>query len=191
MKKSFLFISLLMMLIACGGKKTESADNATVETTVTADSRDATYVKAKEDIVGCINALYAAAAKNEADIDGRFACDAWRSMVAAVEEKDAQVGEIGFFNEDYWTEMQDSNPDDLKVSDIKFEQLDVEKGTALVDFMLYSSIQTIHRQFAFCHEDGDWRVHDIIRFYNVSDGVETFSSLLNDMQNYVNEPIDE
>ena len=190
MKKFFLFISLLLMLLACGGKKAESADNATVETTATADSTDAMDVKAKEEIIGCINALYASAAKNEAGIDGRFACEAWRSMVAAVEEKDAKVAEIGFFNEDYWTEMQDSNPDDLEARDIKFEQLDVEKGTALVDFMLYSSIQTIHRQFAFCREDGDWRVHDIIRFYDDSNGKETSSSLLDEMRSYVNEPLD-
>ena len=179
-----MIISALMMLLACGGKKT-TADNTDASTD------DSTTVKAKEEIIGCINALYAAAAKNEGDIDGRFACDDWRSMVAAVEKKDAHVEEIGFFNEDYWTEMQDNNPNDLEARDIKFEQLDVEKGTALVDFMLYSSVQTIHRKFAFCREDGNWRVHDIIKLYKDPDGKETSNSLMESMRSYVNEPLDE
>ena len=184
MKKSILMISILLMLLACGGKKTtgEKADAA---------PDDSTAVKAKEAIVDRINALYAAAAKNEAGLDGKFACHTWRNMVAAVEKKDANVAEIGFFNEDYWTEMQDSNPDDLEARDIKFEQLDVEKGTALVDFVLHSSVQTVHRKFAFCREDGNWRVHDIIQFNDDSDGKETSSSLLDAMRSYVNEPLEE
>ena len=43
------------------------------------------------------------------------------------------------------------NPDDLKARDIQFEQLDVEKGTAMVSFILHSSVQTIHQKFTFCH----------------------------------------
>ena len=184
MKKSILMISILLMLLACGGKKTtgEKADAA---------PDDSTAVKAKEAIVDRINALYAAAAKNEAGLDGKFACHTWRNMVAAVEKKDANVAEIGFFNEDYWTEMQDSNPDDLEARDIKFEQLDVEKGTALVDFVLHSSVQTVHRKFAFCREDGNWRVHDIIQFNGDSEGKETSSSLLDAMRTYVDEPLEE
>ena len=43
--------------------------------------------------------------------------------------------------------MQDDNPDDFEVRDIKFLQMDVENGTALVDFVLWSSIQTVHQKF--------------------------------------------
>jgi len=145
-------------------------------------------VKAKEDIAGIIKELYAAAAQNASDIDQRFACHAWRDTVAAVEKKDANLPEIGFFNDDYWTMMQDSNPSDLEARDIKFEDLDVEKGIALVDYTLYSSVQTVHQKLKFCREDGDWRVHDIIRFYNDSDGKEVQSSLMESMQNYLAEP---
>lgn len=180
MRKSILFISALLMLLACGGKKTQ-AENANA---VVADSTD---TKAKEEIVGIINKLYAAAAKNEADIDGRFACHAWRDMVAAVNEKDAQVEEIGFFNDDYWTQMQDSNPDYFEVRDIKFEQLDEKKGMAMVNFILYSTVQTVHQKFAFCREDGEWRVHDIIRFYDDADGKESSFSFMEAMQNYLDE----
>ena len=119
MRKIILLISaLLLMLSACAGKKaqTESTDAAVI---------DSTIVLTQEEIVGLIKELYAAAAKNEGDIDGRFACHAWRDTVAAVEAKDAHLEEIGFFNDDYWTEMQDSNPDDLEAREIKFEQLDV------------------------------------------------------------------
>ena len=112
MRKSILFISALLMLIACGGKKTQ---------TESADADDSTEVEAKEEIVGLINDLYAAAAQNAGDIDRRFACREWREMVAAVEEKDTHVAEIGFFNEDYWTMMQDFNPDDLEARNIQFE----------------------------------------------------------------------
>lgn len=181
MRKSIMFISVLLMLSACGGKKTqaESAD---------ADVTDSTDVKAKEEIVGIINELYVAASQNAGDIDGRFACHAWRDTVAAVEAKDAHLAEIGFFNDDYWTEMQDSNPDDLEARDIQFEQLDVEKGRATVSFILHSSVQTVHQKFTFCREDGDWRVHDIIRFYNGPDGKEDSFSFMESMQKYLNEP---
>lgn len=181
MKKNILWIAtMLLMLSACGGKnnQTESTD-----TTVA----DSTEVKAKESIIGLINGLYAAAGQNEADIDGRFACHAWRDMVAAVNEKDSQVAEIGFFNEDYWTMMQDSNPDDLEARDIQFENLDVEKGTATVSFMLYSSVQTVHMKFCFCREDGDWRVHDIVQFYDDPDDKEASFSYMESMHNYLSE----
>ncbi len=45
--------------------------------------------------------------------------------------------------------MQDTNPDYFEVRDVKFEELDVEKGTALVDFVLWSSIQTVREGGGF------------------------------------------
>ena len=188
MRKTFVFV-LGMMLLTVGftgckyfkpldgpGMERDSADIAAM---------DSLAMKAKGDIAERIKELYAAAAQNASDIDQRFACHAWRDMVAAVEKKDADLEEIGFFNDDYWTMMQDSNPSDLEARDIKFEQLDVEQGTALVDYILYSSVQTIHQKLRFCREDGDWRVHDIIRFYNDSDGKEVESSLMESMKNYL------
>ena len=184
MRKSILIISALMMLSACGGKKvqTESTDIAVA---------DSSAVKAKEEIVVLIEELYAAAARNAEDIDQRFACHEWRNLVARVEEVDSKLAEIGFFNDDYWTMMQDGNPDDLKALDIQFEQLDVEKGTATVSFILNSSVQTVHQKFAFCREDGDWRVHDIIRFYDAPDGKEASFSFMESMQSYLNETQEE
>ena len=161
------------------GMERDSADIAAL---------DSMTVKAKEDIAGIIKELYAAAAQNESDIDQRFACHAWRDTVAAVEKKDANVPEIGFFNDDYWTMMQDDNPSDLEARDIKFEELNVERGTALVDYTLYSSVQTIHQKLRFCREDGDWRVHDIVRFYDDSDGKEVPTSLMESMRSYLSEP---
>lgn len=188
MKKTFLIISALMMLMACGGKnaKTESTEGTETEATETA-ATDSTAVSAQEEVTGVINKLYAAAVKNEADIDSRFACHEWCEMVAAVNEKDSQEAEIGFFNDDYWTEMQDDNPDDLEARDIKFEKLDDKEGTALVDFTLYSSVQTVHMKFCFCRDDGKWRVHDIIRFYPDEDGKETSYSLMEAMREYLGE----
>ena len=184
MRKSILMISAMMMLLACGGKKaqTESTDAADADTTV---------AFAQADMVDLIRDLYAAAAKNEGDIDGRFACHEWRDMVAAVEEKDSHLAEIGFFNDDYWTQMQDSNPDDLSVPYINFEQLDVEKGRALVSFFLHSSIQDVHQKFEFCHDEGNWRVHNIIRYYDDADGKEEECNLLESMRSYLAEPLEE
>lgn len=182
MKKLLFALMVLCALpLSAFGAKNTQAGSADV---TIADSKEE---KAKEIIVGLINELYAAAAQNAGDIDERFACHAWRDMVAAVNEKDAQLEEIGFFNDDYWTMMQDANPDDLKARDIQFEQLDVEKGTATVSFILHSSIQTIHQKFTFCREDGDWRVHDIIRFYNDPDDYEASFSFMKSMQSYLNE----
>lgn len=147
--------------------------------------RDTTEVKAMDEITGKMKELYAAAAQNAPDIDSRFACHTWRDMVAAVEAKDADVEEIGFFNDDYWTMMQDDNPEDLEARNISFMELDVKKGTALVDYELWSSVQTIHQRFRFCCEDGEWRVHDIIRFYQDADGKETAHSLMEAMQAYL------
>ena len=194
MRKSILFISALLIFLACGGKKiqTESTD-AAVPDSVKQQGRvnDSTAILTQEEMTGLIKELYASAAKNEADIDGRFACHVWRKMVAAVEEKDSRVAEIGFFNDDYWTMMQDSNPDDLEARDIQFEQLDVEKGKALVSFILHSSVQTVHQKFEFCHEDGNWRVHNIIRYFNGPDGKEEESNFLEAMRSYLGEPLEE
>jgi len=184
MRKSIFMLFALLMLLACGGKKTETESAIAAAT-------DSTEIVAQEEITGLIKELYAAAAKNEGDIDQRYACHTWREMVAAVEEKDSQVAEIGFFDDDYWTMMQDANPDDLEARDIQIEQLDVEKGTAMVSFTLHSSVQTIHQKFEFCHEDGSWRVHNIIRYYNGPDGQEEESNLMDAMQSYLDEPLEE
>ncbi|MBR5657098.1 MAG: hypothetical protein IKW98_10555 [Prevotella sp.] len=195
MKKTPLFITaLLLMLSACGGQKPqeEKVETAVADTAATASvATDSTALKAKAEIVGIINKLYAAASKNEGDIDGRFACHVWRDTVDAVNAKDAQLEEIGFFNDDYWTMMQDSNPDDLEARDIQFEQLDVAKGRALVDFVLHSSIQTVHMKFLFCRDDADWRVHDIIRFFDDIDGTESSFSFMKSMQGYLSKPLEE
>ena len=103
MRKSILMIAAVMMLMACGGKKaqTESADT-------TADM-DSTVILAQEEMTGLIRELYAAEAKNEEGIDQLYACHSWRKMVAAVEEKDSHVAEIGFFNENYWWRLATSS----------------------------------------------------------------------------------
>ena len=146
--------------------------------------------KAKEEIVGHIKELYAGTDRI-GESNERFACHSWWETVAAVDKKDADLEEIGFFNDDLWTQMQDSNPDDFEVRDIKFQQLDVEKGTALVDFVLWSSIQTVHQKFELCREDGDWRIHNIIRYRTDSDGKEVELDMMKEMRNYLAEPGEE
>ena len=192
MKERTLLLSVLalLMLCACGGKSGQTGnadavapDGAKEDGIVSRSAEE----KAKERIAGIINDLYDAAAHNAGDIDARFACHAWREMVAAVEEKDARQAEIGFFNDDYWTMMQDSNPSDLEARDILFEELNVERGTALVDYTLYSSVQTVHQKLRFCREDGDWRVHDIIRFYDDPDDKEATFSFMDSMRSYLAE----
>ncbi len=177
MRKSIIAITALLMLFACGGKQGQTKH---------ADAKDLADENPKEEIKALIQDLYAAAARNEGEIDQRFACREWRNMVAAVEKKDEQVEEIGFFNEDYWTQMQDTNPDDLEAREIKFEELDAEEGTALVDFILDSSVQTIHLQLAFCRDDGEWRVHDIISFYLDENAHEDSFSYMEAMRDYLN-----
>ena len=146
--------------------------------------------KAKEAIVGCIKELYAGTDRI-GESNERFACHSWWEMVEAVDKKDADLEEIGFFNDDLWTQMQDSNPDEFEVRDIKFQQMDVEKGTALVDFVLWSSIQTVHQKFELCREDGDWRIHNIIRYRTDSDGKEVEVDMMKEMRNYLAEPQEE
>ena len=184
MRRSVLMISSLIMLMACGGKKaqTESSEAA---------NNDSTVILAQEEMTGLIKELYAAEAKNEGDVDQLYACHTWQKMVAAVEEKDSHVAEIGFFNDNYWTQMQDCNPSDLEVRDIKFEQLDVEKGRAMVSFLLHSSVQDIRQKFEFCHEDGNWRVHNIIRYFQDANGKEEESNLMEGMRSYLDEPLEE
>jgi hypothetical protein len=170
--------------MACGGKKAQTESSEAVD-------NDSTAILAQEEMTGLIKELYAAKAKNEVGIDQLYACHTWRKMVAAVEEKDSHVAEIGFFNDDYWTQMQDSNPSDLEARDIKFEQLDVEKGRATVSFLLHSSVQVVRQKFEFCHEDGNWRVHNIIRYFQDVDGKEEESSLMEGMRSYLDEPLEE
>lgn len=185
MKKAFfsiVIVAVVATMVSCGSKKTQ---------TESADVADSTVILAQQEITGVIKELYAAEAKNETGIDQLYACHVWRKMVAAVEEKDSHVAEIGFFNENYWTQMQDSNPDNLEARDIQFEQLDVDKGRATVSFLLHSSVQDVRQKFEFCHEDGNWRVHNIIRYFKDSDGKEEESNLMKAMQSYIDEPQEE
>ena len=185
MKRLFIASMMLcaLLITACGGKKKQ------MESTDITDN-DSTAILAQEEMIGLIKDLYVAEAKGEVGIDELYACHMWRKMVAAVNEKDSHVAEIGFFNENYWTQMQDSNPEDLEARDIKFEQLDVEKGRATVSFLLHSSVQDVRQKFEFCHEDGNWRVHNIIRFKDV-DGKEEESNLMIGMRSYLDEPLEE
>ena len=184
--KSCVWIMLLVCVIAlasCNGQQKQvRADSPAMATD------DLKVEKAKEEIVGHIKELYAVIAQKKEESTEGFACHTWWNMVAAVDKKDASLEEIGFFNDDLWTQMQDDNPDDFEVRDIKFLQVDAEKGTALVDFVLWSSIQTIHQKFEFCREDGDWRVHNIIRCDTDADGKETEIDMMREMRKYLAEP---
>ena len=186
MKKLLLLMVLCAFASASCNSRQKQAQAA--NTDITTDNPK--VEKAKEDIVGHIKDLYAIIAQKKEGNTERFACHTWWNMVAEVEKKDADIEEIGFFNDDLWTQMQDDNPDDFEVRDIKFLQLDVEKGTALVDFVLWSSIQTVHQKFEFCSEDGDWRVHNIIRCDTDSDGKEVETDLMKEMRNYLAESQD-
>ena len=182
MSKKLLSIAIVAVaatMASCGNQTAKGGDN------------NSTVIMAQEEMTGLIKELYAAEAKNEGGIDQLYACHVWRKMVAAVNEKDSHVAEIGFFNDDYWTQMQDSNPADLEARDIKFEQLDVEKGRAVVSFILHSSVQTVCQKFEFCHEDGNWRVHNIISYFEDDDGKEEESNLMEGMQSYLDEPLEE
>ena len=143
---------------------------------------------AKEEIASCITQLYDAIAKRAEGGTTRFACKNWWKTVAEVEKKDQTAEEIGFFNDDLWTQMQDSNPDRFEVRDLKFLQFDEQKGTALVDFKLWSEVQTIHQRFEFCREDGAWRVHDIIRLFPNEDGSEDECDMMRSMTAYLDAP---
>ena len=47
--------------------------------------------------------------------------------------------------------------------------------------------RTIHQKLRFCHEDGDWRVHDIIRYNSDPDDKESTFSFMETMQSYLAE----
>ena len=142
---------------------------------------------AKEEIASEITQLYNAIAQRAEGGTNRFACKNWWKIVAEVEKKDETAEEIGFFNDDLWTQMQDDNPDRFEVRDLKFVKLDEKNGTALVDFKLWSVVQTIHQRFEFCREDGNWRVHNIIRFFPDENGNEEENDMMKAMTEYLNE----
>ena len=197
MKKSVLLVMLLLFTItmtSCNSRQKQSLEKRVIglDTTEVRASDDAVIadsaqVKAGDDILRLINDLYAAIGRKEESIDGRFACQAWCELVAAVKEKDSHLAEIGFFNEDYWTQMQDTNPDSFEICDAKFLQLDARKGVAVVDFVLHSTVQDVHAKFQFCRDDGDWRIHDIIWFFDDGTGKEEEIDLMEGMKNYLAE----
>ena len=173
----------LLMLSACGGEKKKQAEAD--------DAKLQKEMEAMESIVDHIEKLYETIAKHPERSLKRFACHTWWDAVEAVEERDAELEEIGFFNDDLWTQMQDTSPDEFEVRDVLFEELDVEEGTALVDFVLWSPIQTVHQKFRLCQEEGDWRVHDIIRINEYDDGDERQIDMLEAMTHYLAEPFEE
>lgn len=197
MKKSVLSILMLLCAVtmtSCNSRQKQPAeelvngvDSTEVKAMSDENNADSAQVKAGDDILGLINNIYAAIGRHEENIDGRFACHVWRDLVAAVEEKDSHMAEIGFFNEDYWTQMQDTNPDHFEIRDAKFLNLDAGKGTAVVDFVLHSTVQDVHTKFKFCREDGDWRVHDIIWFFDDGTGKEEEIDLMEGMKSYLSE----
>ena len=141
---------------------------------------------AKEIVTRRINCLYEALAQQETNVDGRFACRSWLDLRNACSQKD-DIDETGLFADDIWTWMQDTNPSDLEARNIRFVSLDTAKGTADVDFILHSSVQTVHLMFSFCCEDGDWRVHNITRFNKDVDGGEWTINFRQEMNNFLSE----
>ena len=181
MRKNVLVVLLLCAFtsVSCNSQQKQSQ---VAGTRVAADGP--MVDKAKDDIAGLVRELYATIAKKEDDIR-RFACQRWWNTVEAVDKKDAELEEIGFFNDDLWTQMQDDIPDEFEVRDIEFEQIDEGKGTALIGFVLWSPVQTIRQKFELCREDGDWRVHNIIRLRTDFDGKEEEVDMMKEMLSYL------
>lgn len=140
----------------------------------------------KEIITSRINCLYEALAQQETGVDGRFACRSWLDLRDTCLKKDS-LDVTGLFNDDIWTWMQDTNPSDLEARNIRFVSLDAAKGTADVDFILHSSVQAVHLMFAFCCEDGDWRVHNITRFNKDENGGEWTIDFRQEMNNFLSD----
>jgi hypothetical protein len=189
MKQTLLLSAIALLLFsACGGKKaqTESSDSTANQKEIVGSVKEQSDEAVKEEITSRIKELYDLKAQKKEGAES-FACHTWKEMAAAVEKKDAKSADIGFFNDDLWTQMQDENPDHFEIRDLKFLQLDMEKGTALVDFVLWSSIQSVRQKFEFCREDGDWRVHNIIRCYEY-DGNVNETNLMAAMADYLTQP---
>ncbi len=55
----------------------------------------------------------------------------------------------------------------------------------------WNAIRRRFWQFEFCHEDGNWRVHNIIRYFQDADGKEEESNLMEGMRRYLDEPLEE
>ena len=101
MKKLLLLMVLCAFASASCNSRQKQAQAA--NTDITTDNPK--VEKAKEDIVGHIKDLYAIIAQKKEGNTERFACHTWWNMVAEVEKKDADIEEIGFFNDDLWTQM--------------------------------------------------------------------------------------
>jgi hypothetical protein len=196
--KKFLFILACAFAIVCCGQKNNvnvndndntprSTLNAQHSTLNTPRSTNVGEQKVQEELTSLIKTIYAEIANQNGETNNH-ACHTFIQLEEEVNKIDENLEDIGFFNEHIYTQMQDTEPDDIEVRNIKFEQMDVEKGTALASFEVrLADIQNVRMKFAFCREDGEWRVHDIIKFYIDADEKEAWGSYLEGMKNYVEE----
>lgn len=95
----------------------------------------------------------------EKDFDGNYCTDSWNDILKEVIEFDKvnSVGEIGFFEFDYWIMGQDFQ--DMSFHDVKV--LDMHDNEATVGLILVNMDSDIKLKLNMKFERGDWYIDDI------------------------------
>lgn len=95
----------------------------------------------------------------EKDFDGSYCTDSWNDILKQVIEFDKvnSVGEIGFFEFDYWIMGQDFQ--DMSFHDVKV--IDMHDNEATVGLILVNMDSDIKLKLTMIYERGDWYIDDI------------------------------
>ena len=95
----------------------------------------------------------------EKDFDGNYCTDSWNDILKEVIEFDKvnSVGEIGFFEFEYWIMGQDFQ--DMSFHDVKV--LDLHDNEATVGLILVNMDSDIKLKLNMKFERGDWYIDDI------------------------------
>ena len=184
MRKSILMISVVLMLLACGGQtKNEASDADSTQVFEVPDT-----LNTVEAVVKQVNAVYdywnelrEHFDEKKPSVDERFGTKEWQQVRedAWAADKDCECG--GFFDFgdegplDPWT--YDCYEGYVSANDIEAKIL--ENGTADVKFLVKDAVTTkgIPMRWLMRVEDGEWRVANII--FEKDGGIDLLESLRN------------
>ena len=164
MMKKLMTIALCVSFLVCGCKgKTQSSEP--VSSAVPA-STEVASVPNEQQVRNFVKDMYEKIAQivqsenfpQNTDFNKMFGSADWNATVKAVNEHDAQLDEMGFFEADPWVMGQDAG--DLEATDLDVERTDDSSASVVLNLHNLGSVTRV--RLLLVKDAGNWRVDDLV-----------------------------
>ena len=134
----------------------------------------------EEDVVNRVAEIYqqvAATYTNDNDnpdsrrLDSLYCSSDWNRLTHVIDSIDRNLGEMGFFDADYWVMGQDYG--DISADNIRVENMDADSASVMLQ--LHNMGNLIPIRLKMVNEQGNWMIDD---FLDVNNNVDWKASML-------------